>query len=91
MVFAGTHTVVINFTRPYKVKDAVAEITEHMLASGQFDSNLQAVKLFHDGRHLGTGVCLWSPAWCRPGPIRGRPTRKTILKQTVMDLYFRRR
>ena len=92
-MFSGNliHTVVINFTRPYKVKDAVAEITQHMLASGQFESNLQTVKLFHGERHLGTGVYLWSPAWCRPGPICGRPTRKTILKQAVMDRYFRRR
>ena len=92
-LFSGNliHTVVVNITRPYKVKDAVAEITQHMLASGRFESNLQTVKLFHGDRYLGTGVYLWSPAWCRPGPIRGRPTRKTILKQTAMDRYFRRR
>ena len=54
-LFSGNliHTVVVNITRPYKVKDAVAEITQHMLVSGRFESNLQTVKLFHGGRHVG--------------------------------------
>jgi hypothetical protein len=94
--FSGNHvcTLPIQATRRWKVSDICRLTKSALLVNGTFVSNRQNVKVVRRGVPLYGSVSIWAPAWADGfsiHAIRMRITKKTIIKQLVLDRWFRRR
>jgi hypothetical protein len=95
-VFSGNHvcTLPIQATRRWSVSDVCRLTKSALINIGTLVSNRQSVKIVLRGKPLYGSVRIWEPSWVdgfSSHALKMRITKKTIIKQLVLDRWFRRR